>query len=139
MTYRYQYARPAVTVDVILFNDQEELLLIKRDGEPFKGSWAFPGGFVDENEDLEIAARRELLEETCLMGGSFKQIGTYGKPGRDPRGHTISVVYSGKVIDADLLEAADDASEAKWFSLDDLPELAFDHQEIIEEFIANNN
>ena len=132
MSYTYEYARPSVTVDVILFNEKEELLLIKRGGEPFKGSWAFPGGFVDENEDLEPAARRKLLEETCLKAGELKQVGTFGKPGRDPRGHTISVVYKGQVLDPESLKAADDAVEAKWFSLEALPELAFDHKEIIE-------
>ena len=132
MSYTYEYARPSVTVDVILFNEKEELLLIKRGGEPFKGSWAFPGGFVDENEDLEPAARRELLEETCLKAGELKQVGTFGKPGRDPRGHTISVVYKGQALDPESLKAADDAVEAKWFSLEALPELAFDHKEIIE-------
>ena len=139
MNYTYSYPRPAVTVDIILFNEDMEILLIKRKNKPFEGAWAFPGGFVDENEGLEDAARRELMEETCLEAGKLEQSGAFGQPGRDPRGHTISIVFTGRVIDSRKLQAADDATEARWFSLKDLPELAFDHQEILEYFNKKQN
>ena len=82
---------------------------------------------------MEDAAHRELLEETCLQVGELIQVGAFGKPGRDPRGHTISVAYKGKAVDEKDLQAADDAADARWFRLQDLPELAFDHAEIINQ------
>lgn len=132
--YCYQYPRPALTVDIALFHrsgTRVEVLLIKRAREPFKGLWALPGGFVDENESLEDAAARELLEETGLHRIHLDQIGAFGDPGRDPRGHTVSVVFAAAVdrrIDA---HAADDASDAAWHSARRPPQLAFDHQKIL--------
>jgi 8-oxo-dGTP diphosphatase len=121
-----------VTVDVIVINKKtDEILLIKRLNEPFKDCWALPGGFVDENEDLEQAARRELFEETNIETNEMIQIGAFGKPNRDPRGHMISVAYQTDLIDNQIVKAKDDAKETKWFSLNDLPDLAFDHLEII--------
>ena len=130
--YTYSYPRPSVTVDLIILKE-EEILLIERASEPCIGQWALPGGFVDEGEDLEAAARRELLEQTCLKVGELIQVGAFGKPGRDPRGHTISVAYKGEAIDEKDLMAADDAADARWFPLQNLPKLAFDHAEIIEQ------
>lgn len=121
-----------VTVDVVVINKKtDEILLIKRLNEPFKDSWALPGGFVDENEDLEQAARRELFEETNIETGKLTQIGAFGTPNRDPRGHMISIAYQSELIENQIIKAKDDAKEAKWFSIKDLPDLAFDHLEII--------
>jgi 8-oxo-dGTP diphosphatase len=91
-----------------------------------------PGGFVDENEDLEVAAKRELEEETQVKIDSLQQFGTFGKPFRDPRGHMISVAYFGEVPENTIAIASDDAKEVAWFAINELPNLAFDHQEIIE-------
>lgn len=135
MAYTYPFPRPSVTVDIIIFRQSEkdhEVLLIKRGNEPFKGKWALPGGFVDKDEVLEIAAARELEEETGLSGILLTQMHAFGDPGRDPRGHTVSVAYVGYLpIDA-VAKAGDDADEAEWFKLNDLPELAFDHKLIVE-------
>jgi len=123
-----------VTVDAVVLRkteDDHELLLIKRKNDPFKGKWALPGGFVDEGEDLPVAAKRELSEETGLKVEQLEQLGAFGKPGRDPRQHTISVAYTGFAEENAQVTAADDADDAKWFSLKNLPELAFDHADIV--------
>ena len=97
--------------------------------------WALPGGFVEIDEDLDEGAKRELEEETGLTNIDLIQFKTYGKPGRDPRGRTISVVYYGFLTDENLkIMAGDDAAEASWFDFGKLPSLAFDHEQIIEEF-----
>lgn len=125
-----------VTVDVVVINKKTNtILLIKRLNEPFKDCWALPGGFVDENEDLEQAARRELYEETNIETDKMKQIGTFGKPYRDPRGHMISVAYQTDLINNQIVKAKDDAKEVSWFSLENLPELAFDHLDIIHSIL----
>ena len=132
----YQYPRPAVTVDVILITEDDEpkILLIQRARDPFANCWAFPGGFVDEDEDPDHAAERELKEETGIEGVNLKRFSFYGRPGRDPRGHTISLVYTASVDAAELQPiAADDARAVAWFSLSNLPELAFDHYGILED------
>ena len=125
-----------VTVDVLVINKKaDEILLIKRLNEPFKDCWALPGGFVDENEDLEQAARRELFEETNIETGEMTQIGAFGTPNRDPRGHMISIAYQTYLIDNQIVKAKDDAKEVKWFFLNNLPELAFDHLDIINSIL----
>jgi 8-oxo-dGTP diphosphatase len=132
--YCYEHPRPAVTVDIILFQKIDEsikVLLIKRGREPFKGQWAFPGGFVDKDESLEDAARRELEEETGLEGIELYQIGAFGGPGRDPRGHTVSVIFAAVVDGAKAVTAADDAEEARWHAARRPPRLAFDHKKIL--------
>jgi 8-oxo-dGTP diphosphatase len=132
--YCYDHPRPAVTVDIVLFyrtRSRLEVLLIKRARDPFKGLWAFPGGFVDENESLEDAASRELFEETGLSRIHLEQIGAFGDPGRDPRGHTVSVVFAAVLDRRILAQAADDASDAEWHSARRPPKLAFDHQKIL--------
>jgi 8-oxo-dGTP diphosphatase len=130
----YQFPRPAVTVDIVLFHrfQRLEVLLIKRRKEPFKDRWAFPGGFVDEHESLENAAARELQEETGLKGIKLKQIGAFGDPGRDPRGHTVSVVFAAVLEKRQEARAADDASDAQWHSARRPPKLAFDHKQILK-------
>jgi len=137
MSYQYKYPRPSVTVDALVFHLAQkdwEILLIQRGNEPFKGSWALPGGFVDEHEDLLPAAIRELQEETSIQTNTLKQLAAFGKPGRDPRGWTISVAFWGIINTAQKAKAkaADDAASAKWFKLKECPKLAFDHDEIIK-------
>jgi 8-oxo-dGTP diphosphatase len=131
----YPYPRPSLTVDLVLVTrgPRPRVLLIRRKHEPFAGKWALPGGFVDENEPLEAAARRELREETGVAAAELEQLRTFGDPGRDPRGWTVSVVFLGR-IDAEQVspQAADDAAAVDWFPLDALPELGFDHEEILK-------
>lgn len=127
-----------VTVDVIL-RKNDQILLIQRKNEPFKEHWALPGGFVEENEDLEVAAKRELQEETSISVSKLLQVGAFGKPFRDPRHHTISIVYFAEVPEETHAIAADDAKEAAWFDIHNLPELAFDHHEIINHALAIQN
>jgi 8-oxo-dGTP diphosphatase len=134
--YTYQYPRPAVTVDAIIICNRISVLLIERGREPFKGKWALPGGFVDMDEDLETACRRELEEETGLRVGELKQFKTYGSVDRDPRGRTISVIFYAFPEKELIPLASDDAAKAQWFPLNNLPELAFDHQQIIDEFTS---
>jgi 8-oxo-dGTP diphosphatase len=136
--YSYDHPRPALTVDIAVFYRQEdsfEVLLIKRAREPFEGHWAFPGGFVDKDESLEDAAARELLEETGLGGVHLEQIGAFGDPGRDPRGHTVTVVFAGMLDEPAPVRGADDASEAAWHSALRPPKLAFDHNKILSTVI----
>ncbi len=131
----YKYPRPAVSVDIVLFHQVEgklQVLLIKRAREPFKGRWAFPGGFVDKDESLEDAANRELQEETGLTAIKLEQLGAFGDPGRDPRGHTVSVVFFAVLDQRQDAIAADDASEARWHSAQRPPKLAFDHKKILK-------
>ena len=132
--YTYSYPRPAVTVDAILISKQNSVLLIERGREPFKGNWALPGGFVDMDEPLEIACQRELEEETGMRIAELKQFKAFGAVDRDPRHRTISVVFYAFTEDEIIAQAGDDAANARWFLLDQLPELAFDHQLILEEF-----
>ena len=133
--YRYDYPRPALTVDVVVMTREPRprVLLIKRKSDPFAGRWALPGGFVDEGERLADAARRELKEETTLVVDELEQLYTAGDPGRDPRGWTVSVVFLAR-IDARGAKAkpGDDAGAAKWFPLDSPPPLAFDHAMLLE-------
>ena len=136
--YSYQYPRPAVTADMVVLHRAAnglEILLIERLNNPFAGCWALPGGFVDENEDLDHAAARELREETSLSDVELHQFRAFGKPGRDPRGHTITVAYWGICNTPEKAAAADDAKTLRWFPLSQLPPLAFDHAEIIAEAV----
>ena len=126
----------AVTVDSVVFckaNQQFKVLLVQRKNEPFKDHWALPGGFVDEGEDLESAAKRELLEETGVSVKSMEQIQAFGDPGRDPRGHTISIAFLSQIYLEAELNPSDDAKDARWFDVHKLlaMDLAFDHDEII--------
>jgi 8-oxo-dGTP diphosphatase len=135
MSFTYQFPRPAVTVDIIIFRLSDkvpEVLLIKRGNDPYMGKWALPGGFVDKDEALDHAAARELEEETNLKGILLTQMHTFGGPGRDPRGHTVSVVYVGYLPEGAIAIAGDDAADAVWFDLNKLPPMAFDHNMVVE-------
>jgi len=121
---------PKITVDGIIIKGGE-ILLVKRKNDPFKGKWALPGGFVEYGEKTEDAVVREVLEETGLKATVYKTIGVYSDPNRDPRGHTITVVYK-LDIKGGKLKSGDDASDAKFFDVNQLPELSFDHNKIIE-------
>jgi ADP-ribose pyrophosphatase YjhB (NUDIX family) len=137
VVYKYEYERPALTVDCVIFGldlDAESLkvMLIARDVEPFAGVWAIPGGFVRSHETLIAAATRELEEETGIKDVFLEQLYTFGNPGRDPRGWVISVAYYALVSpDKHHILATTDARDARWFSVDSLPPLAFDHAEIL--------
>lgn len=132
----YPYAHPAVTTDVVLFTIRDEklqLLLIRRRNPPFQGQWALPGGFLDMDEDLADCALRELKEETGISDVYLEQLCTFGRPERDPRERVISVAYYGLVPSESMTLRPDtDATEAAWFALKALPELAFDHRQIVE-------
>ena len=137
--YTYDYPRPAVTSDIAVLRLEEipEILLIQRKDSPFKDMWALPGGFMEMEESLEEAARRELLEETGIHAGELIRFDTYDTPGRDPRGRTITQVFV--MIwkeEMGLPFAGSDAKALGWHELNDLPELAFDHAIIIGDVIA---
>jgi len=134
MTYTYQYPRPAVTVDAILISPNKSVLLIERGREPYKGKWALPGGFINMDEELETACRRELEEETGIRAGELKQFKAFGGVNRDPRHRTISVIFYASTEEELIAQAGDDAAKTQWFQLDKLPELAFDHEQILSEF-----
>ncbi|WGI17099.1 NUDIX hydrolase [Methanonatronarchaeum sp. AMET-Sl] len=123
---------PALAVDIIIVNSKN-LVLIKRASDPYKGMWALPGGFIKEGETLEEAAQREALEETNLKVDIKKTIDVYSDPKRDPRGHVFSITVAG--ITRGTPKPDTDAKEARWFNINDLPKLAFDHQEIINDYL----
>ena len=122
---------PLLTTDCVIFDGEERLLLIRRKNDPFRGAFALPGGFVETGETVEAACRREVLEETGVKIGTLHLIGVYSDPGRDPRGHTVSIAYMASVPPATCPQAGSDAEDAQW--LDDWRDLdlAFDHAEII--------
>lgn len=122
--------RPSLTVDGVLIEDGK-VVLVQRKNPPFKGSWALPGGFVENNETVEAAAVREFREETSLKAQITVLVGVFSEPGRDPRGHTVSVVYRLR-RSGGRLKAGDDAGKCRWFPLDGLPGLAFDHEQILD-------
>ncbi|MBO7490638.1 MAG: NUDIX hydrolase [Bacteroidales bacterium] len=136
--YTYEYPRPALTADIVLFNlDRTELLLIRRGNEPYKDHWAFPGGFFDMTDpNIEYTAARELQEETGLANIPLQMVYVASREGRDPRGRTVSVIFTANV-DPSTIEprGGDDAAEARWWPVDALPPLAFDHNEVLEHII----
>lgn len=144
MTHSYQYPRPALTVDTVVFtikNQDLRVLLIQRAEAPFVGAWALPGGFVEvgeepgaQGEGIDKAARRELGEETGISEHDvfLEQLYTFGQPDRDPRGRTVTVAYYALVRNDVPIRGGSDAKAARWFSATELPQLAFDHQHIIE-------
>jgi 8-oxo-dGTP diphosphatase len=135
LPFTYEYPRPALTVDCVVFGlDEEDLkvLLIQRDLPPFQGQWALPGGFVRMEEALDDAARRELREETGISDVYLEQLFTFGDVERDPRGRVVSVAYYALVNLADhRVQAATDARDAAWFAVSDVPSLSFDHDKIL--------
>ncbi|HFE44188.1 MAG TPA: NUDIX hydrolase [Nannocystis exedens] len=136
MSFSYEFERPSLTVDCVVFGVDKstlKILLIERDVEPFAGQWALPGGFVRMDEDLESAALRELSEETGVEKLYLEQLYTFGAVDRDPRGRVVTVAYYALVRLADhRVRAATDARDAAWYAFDDLPPLAFDHQKIVD-------
>ena len=134
--YTYRYPRPALTVDCVVFglNDQDlNVLLIQRDGQPYAGSWALPGGFVGVDETIDAAARRELEEETSLKVGFLEQLYTFGDLDRDPRERVVTVAYYALLrLEEHPVHAASDARDARWFPGRHLPRLAFDHRHIVD-------
>lgn len=136
MSYTYKHPHPAVTTDIVVMTIRDNLLkvlLIKRKADPYRNSWALPGGFLRMEESLDACARRELREETGIDNVYLEQLYTFGQPERDPRERVVSTVYFALIpTDIITVKAATDASDAAWFAMDQLPELAFDHQEILE-------
>jgi 8-oxo-dGTP diphosphatase len=126
-----RYKSPKLTVDGLILKNKK-VLLIKRKNYPFKGKWALPGGFVEYKEKTEDTAIREVFEETGLKTKINTLVGVYSDPNRDPRGHTVSVIYLLKICGGKL-KSSDDASDAKFFDLNQLPKLAFDHNKIIKD------
>jgi len=136
LNYSYEYPRPAVSADIAVFRQEGQslqILLIRRKNPPYQGKWALPGGFMEIDETLEETAARELEEETGLKNIDLKQFKTFSNLDRDPRTRVITTVFYG-TVSAENSEATggDDAEQAEWFSVDDLPPLAFDHDQIIE-------
>ena len=137
-TYTYDYPRPALTAECVIFGRDESgalsVLLIERGGEPYKGCWAFPGGFLEMDETTEETASRELQEETGLIipagSGQLKELGCYSAVDRDPRGRVITIAYYA-IIDKTSVKGSDDARQACWFPLSQIPKLAFDHAKIL--------
>ncbi len=132
--YTYQYPHPAVTTDCVIFGydicEGLSVLLVERGVEPFKGCWAFPGGFLKMDEDAETGARRELMEETGFEAVSIFQFGTFSEVNRDPRERVITIAYMA-LVQKDSVKGGDDASDARWFPVKEVPPLAFDHDRIL--------
>lgn len=140
--FAYEYPRPCVTTDCLVFrkiDNRWKLLLIERRNEPFQGCWALPGGFVEMDEDLDHAAARELEEETGLVGMSLRQFHAFGAVNRDPRHRTITIAYWAIDDSSQEAKANDDAAKVRWFDLAQLPNLAFDHSEIIAKALDEIN
>ena len=131
--YSYKYPRPAVTADCVVVTRTGKVLLIQRGFQPYKGSWAFPGGFMNMDETTDECAKRELLEETGLTVDSLKLVGVYSKVDRDPRSRVITTAYITIIDDVKDVKGSDDATNAQWFSVEALPPLAFDHDEIMKD------
>ncbi|MBN2635135.1 MAG: NUDIX hydrolase [Prolixibacteraceae bacterium] len=147
--YTYNYPRPALTVDAIVYVQRKNksqpenknisetyILLIRRGKEPFKNKWALPGGFVNMDELLEAACIRELEEETGIKVDKMSQFKTYDEIDRDPRHRTISVVFTAELLQQTNAVGGDDADQAEWFPISNLPRLAFDHEKIIDDFFS---
>ena len=137
--FTYEYPRPMLTADCVVLNRRGEVLLVCRGNEPYRGCWALPGGFMEMDEPIERCAVRELREETALEVAveALRLVGVYSALGRDPRGRTVTVAYAVRVADAAEAEAeaGDDAAALRWWPLESLPPLAFDHAQIIADAI----
>lgn len=132
--YTYEYPRPMLTADCVVVSPRAEVLLVRRGNDPFRGCWALPGGFMEMDETIEQCAVRELNEETGLVVdlADLRLVGVFSAPGRDPRGRTVTVAYAVHLDAPVTATAGDDAAEVRWWSLADLPPLAFDHAEVID-------
>lgn len=133
LKYHYKYPHPSVTTDCVIFGfdgTKMRVLLIERGIEPYKGRWAFPGGFLNMDESAEVGALRELREETGLKGAYIKQLHTFSDPKRDPRERVITIAYYA-LVRLQEVKGGDDAAKAEWFALDEVPALAFDHDLIL--------
>lgn len=136
--YCYKHPHPSVTTDCVIFGfdgTQLQVLLIERGIEPYKGKWAFPGGFLNMDESAEEGALRELQEETGLTGAYIEQFHTFTEPNRDPRERVITIAYYA-LVRIQEVKGGDDAARAKWFALDEVPQLAFDHDMILRTALA---
>ncbi len=134
-TDRREHHYPAIAVDMVIFaigGDDLLVLLVQRRHDPFAGRWAIPGGFVGADESLDAAAARELREETGVADVYLEQLYTFGEPDRDPRGRVVSVAYYALLRETRTVTGADDAADARWFPMRELPPLAFDHAEILD-------
>jgi len=132
-TYTYEYPRPAVTCDCVVFGydgNTTRVLLIERGGEPYKGLWAFPGGFMEMGENADECAVRELKEETNLTASYIEQLHTFSDVSRDPRDRVVTIAYY-MLVKTSHVEGGDDASRARWFPTNNIPQLAFDHDRIL--------
>ena len=138
--YTYEYPRPMLTADCVVMNSRDEVLLVRRGNEPFKGCWALPGGFMEMDETRERCAVRELQEETGIevAENAVRLVGIYSAPGRDPRGRTVTAAYAVLVANDIAAAAGDDAAELRWWPLAALPPLAFDHAQIIADTLNSS-
>jgi 8-oxo-dGTP diphosphatase len=136
LNYSYDYPRPAVSADIAVFRQagqDRQILLIKRKNFPFQGMWALPGGFMEINETLEETAIRELEEETGLKNVDLQQFKTFSQVDRDPRTRIVTTVFYGIVtVENSFATGGDDAEQAEWYPVDQLPPLGFDHKQIID-------
>ena len=133
LKYCYKYPHPSVTTDCVIFGfdgTKLKVLLVQRGIEPYKGRWAFPGGFMNMDESAEEGALRELQEETGLEGAYIRQFHTFTAPQRDPRERVITIAYYA-LVRMQEVKGGDDAADARWFALDEVPQLAFDHDQIL--------
>lgn len=133
LNYHYKYPHPSVTTDCVIFGfdgTRMKVLLVQRGIEPYKGRWAFPGGFLQMDESAEEGALRELREETGLSGAFIRQFHTFSAPDRDPRERVITIAFYA-LVRIEEVTGGDDAADARWFALDEVPQLAFDHDQIL--------
>ena len=133
-TYTYEYPHPSVTTDCVIFGfdgTKLSVLLIERGNDPFKGCWAFPGGFLEMDESAETGALRELQEETGLEEACIRQFHTFSDPRRDPRERVLTVAYYA-LVKMQEVKGGDDAAKAEWFEFDKVPPLAFDHDLMLQ-------